>query len=191
TLAAVFAPIGFMTGRTGRLFTEFALTLAGAVIVSGFVALTLSPMMCSKLLREDGGHGRIYNFIESGLTALTSGYRRLLGLSLRVRPLVVAVGLIVAGASYFLFTGLQSELTPTEDRGFIIGIGIAPEGATVDYTDRYAKSMENIFAGVPEIQQYFMVVGFPVVNQVISFSLLDDWEARERSAKEIVDSLGG
>src|SRR3546814_13060817 len=91
TLAAVFAPIGFTEGRTGRLFSEFALTLAGAVLISGFVALTLSPMMCSVLLKEHEKHGRLYNLFESALTGMTNGYRALLGGVLKVRFLVVAV----------------------------------------------------------------------------------------------------
>ena len=190
TLAAVFAPIGFMTGRTGRLFTEFALTLAGAVIVSGFVALTLSPMMCSKLLSHGKRHGWIYNVIEGFIHGMTSGYRRLLALSLRARPAVVLAGLAVAAASYTLFTGLKSELTPTEDRGYVIGIAIAPEGATIDFTDKYAKRIEEILSRVPEVDKYFMVVGFPVVNQAISFSLLKPWESRTRRASDIVASLG-
>jgi multidrug efflux pump len=191
TLAAVFAPIGFMTGRTGRLFTEFALTLAGAVLVSGFVALSLSPMMCSKLLRAETTHGAVYNAIESVLRGMTNGYRRLLAVSLRMRPVVVVLGLAVAGTSWFLFNGLQSELTPTEDRGYMVGIAIAPEGATLDYTDRYAKRIEAIYASVPEVSRYFMVVGFPVVNQAIGFALFKPWEQRDRSVKDVVAAIGG
>jgi Cu/Ag efflux pump CusA len=89
TLAAVFAPIGFLTGTTGRLFTEFAWTLAGAVLVSGFVALTLTPMMCSKLLRHETRHGFVYRLIDGVLQGATRGYRAALGGALRVRPLVL------------------------------------------------------------------------------------------------------
>jgi multidrug efflux pump len=189
TLAAVYAPIGFQTGRTGRLFTEFALTLAGAVIVSGFVALSLSPMMCSKLLKRQDRHGWLYNVIERFLRALTDGYRAALKASLAMRPVVIVAGLIVAGASYLLFVGLKSELAPTEDRGAIVGIAIAPEGATIDYTDRYLRRMEGFLAEVPEVNRYFAVVGFPVVNQGLTFSLLRPWEDRERSTAEIAGSL--
>ena len=103
TLASVFAPLAFATGRTGRLFIEFALTLAGAVIVSGFVALTLTPMMCSVLLRHEAKHSRVYNLIESGLVALTSGYRRALSATLSHRWIVVLVWVAVAvlGAALF------------------------------------------------------------------------------------------
>ncbi|WP_207458315.1 efflux RND transporter permease subunit [Azospirillum sp. SYSU D00513] len=189
TLAAVYAPIGFMTGRTGRLFSEFALTLAGAVIVSGFVALTLSPMMCSKLLRHQTQHGRLYNAVEALLNGMTEGYRRLLRLSLRARPLVLLVGMAVAGASWVLFGGLKSELSPVEDRGTIIGIAIAPEGATLDYTERYGKMMEDIYRGVPVIEKFFQVTGFPVVNQGISFVRLKDWDEREEKQQQVTAQL--
>ncbi|WP_376961030.1 efflux RND transporter permease subunit [Azospirillum sp. A26] len=189
TLAAVYAPIGFMTGRTGRLFTEFALTLAGAVIVSGFVALTLSPMMCSKLLKHEAKHGLLYRAIERFLEGMTNGYRRLLRLSLRARPLVLLIGLGVAAASYFLFTGLKSELSPVEDRGTIVGIAIAPEGSTLDYTMGYAQRMEALFRQIPVLEKFFVVVGFPVVNQGIAFVRLIDWDEREVKQQAITAQL--
>ncbi|PGH56484.1 multidrug transporter AcrB [Azospirillum palustre] len=189
TLAAVYAPIGFMTGRTGRLFTEFALTLAGAVIVSGFVALTLSPMMCSKLLKHETKHGLLYRAIERFLEGMTDGYRRLLRLSLRARPLVLLIGLGVAAASYFLFTGLKSELSPVEDRGTIVGIAIAPEGSTLDYTMGYAQRMEALFRQIPVLEKFFVVVGFPVVNQGIAFVRLIDWDEREVKQQAITAQL--
>ena len=190
TLAAVYAPIGFMTGRTGKLFTEFALTLAGAVLVSGFVALSLSPMMCSKMLRHVEKHGVFYRVIERGIVLLTRGYRRALAATLEARWLVVLAGLLVAGSSYFLFTTLKSELAPIEDRGTIVAIGIAPEGSTLEFTDKYARQMEALFRQEPEIEQYFVVTGFPVVSQVISFCRLKDWDQRTRSQQEVVAELG-
>src|SRR3546814_13145806 len=102
-LCSVYAPAVFAPGRTGRLCTEFALTLAGTVLVSGFIALTLSPMMCAKLLKEHQKHGRLYLAIERGFDALTTGYVRTLGLVLKARPLVIVVAAGVAGAAYFLF----------------------------------------------------------------------------------------
>ena len=189
TLAAVYAPIGFMTGRTGRLFSEFALTLAGAVIVSGFVALTLSPMMCSKLLKHQTKHNAVYNLIEGFLNGMTNGYRSVLRLSLRVRPLVILVGVVVAGLSYTLFTGLKSELAPVEDRGTIVGIAIAPEGSTLDYTESYAKRMEALFRDIPVLEKFFVVVGFPVVNQGISFVRLVDWDQRDVKQQAITAQL--
>ena len=189
TLAAVYAPIGFMTGRTGRLFSEFALTLAGAVIVSGFVALTLSPMMCSKLLKHQTKHNALYNAIERLLNGLTNGYRSLLRLSLKARPLVLLVGAVVAGLSYTLFAGLKSELAPVEDRGTIVGIAIAPEGSTLDYTESYAKRMEDLFRQIPIVEKFFVVVGFPVVNQGISFVRLIDWDERDVKQQAITAQL--
>ncbi len=189
TLVAVYAPIAFMEGRTGRLFTEFALTLAGAVLVSGFVALTLSPMMCSKLLRHRTSHHPIYNFIEKGMIWMTDGYTRMLRWTLRANIAVILVALLVAGGAYFLFGMLKSELAPIEDRGTVVGVGIAPEGSTVAYTDKYARMMEDVFASVPEIERYFVVTGFPVVSQIISFSGLEDWEKRERKQQEIAAEM--
>ncbi|SOD95659.1 efflux RND transporter permease subunit [Caenispirillum bisanense] len=189
TLAAVYAPIGFMEGRTGRLFTEFALTLAGAVLVSGFVALTLSPMMCSKLLRHEKKHSVVYNAIEKIMVGMTEGYRRLLAWSLKVRWLVALVALGVAGSAWFLFGTLKSELAPTEDRGTIIGIGIAPEGSTLGFSDKYARQMEQVYASVPEAERYFVVTGFPVVSQIVSFIGLEDWETRDRKQQDIVKEM--
>ncbi len=189
TLASVYAPIGFMTGRTGKLFTEFAWALAGAVLVSGFVALSLSPMMCSKMLHHQEKHNVFYRVIERGIVGLTSGYRRALAATLGARWLVVLAGLLVAGSSYFLFTTLKSELAPTEDRGVFMGIGIAPEGSTLDFTDHYARQIEQIYKQVPEIEHYFVVTGYPVVSQMISFARLFDWEQRERKQQAISASL--
>ena len=189
TLAAVFMPVGFMTGKTGRLFTEFALTLAGTVLVSGFVALTLTPMMSAKILRPAKSHGAAYRAIEAGLAAITAGYRRTLTISLNARGLVVAVALIVAGASYFLFTALPSELAPVEDRGIVVTIGVGPEGATLDYTDRYARQMEGILKSVPEMDHYFMITGFPLVSQTLAFARLKPWDERDRKQQEIVREL--
>ncbi len=189
TLAAVYAPVAFAPGRTGTLFAEFALTLAGAVLVSGFVALTLSPMMCSRLLREHESHGAFYNTLERGLQALNRGYRRALEATLRVRPLVVLVALLVAGASYFLFVGLKSELAPIEDRGVLFTAGNAPEGSTVDFTARYAEEFEALLADIPEVRHYFVIVGSRAVTELISFSQLTPWEERERTQMEIVGEL--
>ena len=189
TLAAVYAPVAFAPGRTGTLFAEFALTLAGAVLVSGFVALTLSPMMCSRLLRDHETHGRLYNFLERGLDALNRGYRAALEATLRVRPLVVLVAVAVAGASWFLLTGLKSELAPIEDRGVLFTAGDAPQGSTIDFTARYAERFEEVLREVPEVQHYFTVAGSGSVTEIISFSQLVPWSERERTQMEIVRSI--
>ena len=140
TLAAVFAPIGFMQGTTGKLFTEFAWTLAGAVLVSGFVALTLTPMMCAVMLKphqHGQRHGRVYNLIEGFLNGLTYSYKHSLDRALRAWPLVLAVLLGAFVLCAWLFGGLRSELAPTEDTGTIVGVFNGPDGATIDYTARY------------------------------------------------------
>ncbi len=189
TLAAVYAPVAFMTGRTGKLFIEFALTLAGAVLVSGFVALTLSPMMCSVMLRHQTSHGRLYLWSEGVLQGMTAGYRQVLGWALRHRWVVLLAFILVAGASYGLLKALKSELAPVEDRGVVVGIFLGPEGATIDYTDRYARELEKIYANTKDIERYFVVGGNPVVSQGISFVGLIDWNQRTRKSVDIAKEL--
>ena len=189
TLAAVYAPVAFMTGRTGKLFVEFALTLAGAVIVSGFVALTLSPMMCSLLLKHETKHGRAYLAIERFLSALTDGYRRLLTASLRKRWIVLTLLVVVALSCVGLLRALKSELAPVEDRGIILGVFVGPEGATLDYTDKYARQLEGIYANTKDVERYFVVSGNPTVNQGISFIGLTDWSERARNSLAVVKEL--
>lgn len=190
TLAAVYAPIGFMSGTTGRLFTEFAWALAGAVLVSGFVALTLSPMMCARLLRHEARHSFLYNLVERALTGLTEGFRRALVAVLRARVVVILIGLVFAGSSYFVFGTLKPELSPVEDRGTIITFFVGPEGATINFMEKYARRIENILRTVPEAQGYFVVSGNPTVNQGISFTRLSYWDERSRKQQEIVKELG-
>ena len=189
TLAAVYAPVAFTPGRTGRLFMEFALTLAGAVLISGFVALTLTPMMSSKLLRHQESHGRIFRIIEGGITGLERGYGRLLERALRMRFLVIAVALAVACGGAFYFTLLKSELSPVEDRGTVRISGTAPEGSTLAYTQRYAGQVESLIDSVPEIRSVLIISGQPDVTQFMGFGRLEDWSDRERKQQEIVSSL--
>ena len=189
TLAAVYVPLAFSTGRTGKLFVEFALTLAGAVLVSGFTALTLSPMMASKLLRRETRHGRFYRAGERVLGWIDRSYRRVLTASLRARWVVVIVAAVVFAGALGLFKLLPSELAPQEDQGFIIGFGVAPEGSTPEYTDRYAKQMESMFAQIPQVQQYFQIVGFPSVTNTIGFVMLKDWDQREVSTADVQGQL--
>ncbi|MBB1486634.1 efflux RND transporter permease subunit [Oceanospirillum sediminis] len=192
TLAAVFTPIAFTEGRTGKLFAEFALTLAGAVLVSGFVALTLSPMMCSRLLKHKENPGWFYRTGERMLEALENTYRRSLHLTLKVRPLVLLIGLGCMFGLYHTFTQLNSELSPTEDRGTIIGFGIGPEGSTTEFLDQYSSQIENIFSGVPEVERYFVITGlFPTESNIIAFAGLQDWEQRQRGSQQIAGALGG
>jgi len=190
TLATVFAPLSLATGRTGQLFVEFALTLAGAVLISGFVALTLSPMMCSRLLRHEVRHGALYNTIEGAIRGLTGAYRRTLGTLLTARFLVLLAVPAAAGVAWALFASLPSELAPLEDRGFLMGIAIGPDGATIDSTDASVRRMEEIYQSVPEQARYFAVAGVPVVSQAISFLRLKPWQERQRRSYEIAGELG-
>ncbi|MBW8305833.1 MAG: efflux RND transporter permease subunit [Thiobacillus sp.] len=195
TLVAVFAPLAFAEGNTGKLFTEFALTVAAAVLVSGFVALTLTPMMASRMLRHETRHGALFNFGERMLNGLNHGYTR--GVSRVVQhPLIVtAVFVLVAVAAFGLLKSLKSELAPTEDRGFFIGFMLAPEGSTLQYTDQYARQLEGIYQNVPEVNTAFVVVAPGLerpnpVNTSLSFVMLKPWEERSRSQMEITESLG-
>lgn len=190
TLAAVYAPVAFAPGRTGKLFAEFALTLAGAVLVSGFVALTLSPMMCSRMLHENEQHGRLYHLSEQAFLGLARGYRRLLAATLRVTPVVIVIAAAAAGAAYFLFTNLKSELAPIEDRGVLFTAGLAPEGSTIDFTSRYVGDFETMLKRIPEVQHSFVIVGSRAVNELISFSQLIPWEQRSRTQMEILSGMG-
>lgn len=189
TLAAVYAPLAFTPGRTGRLFAEFALALAGAVVVSGFVALTLSPMMCSKLLRHVEKPGRFDRFMESVLTRMNSGYDRALSRSLNVRWLVVAVMLASAAGSFWLLQGTRSELAPMEDRGVVLANINGPDGATLAYTRRYAEAIEKMAMAQPEFDRIFTIVGNPSVAQGSVVMRGKAWEERERTTMEIAGKM--
>ncbi|MEH0295901.1 efflux RND transporter permease subunit [Agrobacterium sp. CCNWLW71] len=189
TLAAVYAPVAFAAGRTGKLFLEFSLTLAGAVIISGLVALTLTPMMCSKLLKHQEKQGRISAFIERRLMGMESGYRRLLTASLRIRPIIACVAVIVAAGSVFFYLELPQELAPVEDRGVIRVLGTAPEGATLAYTERYSRQVEDILKPYSEVGSIQAINGMPEVNRFIIMGRLKDWDERGRSQQELVAEL--
>ncbi|MCW7540378.1 efflux RND transporter permease subunit [Aquabacterium sp. A7-Y] len=189
TLAAVYAPLAFTPGRTGRLFVEFALTLAGAVVVSGFVALTLSPMMCSKLLRHNPSPSRFDRWMERCLDRVTDGYEAALGWTLARRWLVVLLMALCAGASWWLFKTTQSELAPMEDRGTVLVNVNAPDGSTLAYTEKYMREIERIGSAHPEFDRIFIVSGNPSVSQGVSFLRTVDWEERERSAMDLAREL--
>ncbi|MGQ3002239.1 MAG: efflux RND transporter permease subunit [Hydrogenophaga sp.] len=189
TLAAVYAPLAFTPGRTGRLFAEFALALAGAVVVSGFVALTLSPMLCSKLLRHNPNPGRFDRGMERVLNAVTRGFSRVLGASLRVRWLVVAVMAGSALASAWMLQTMRQELAPIEDRGVILANINGPDGATLAYTRKYAEAIENIAQDYPEFDRIFVNVGNPSVAQGVVFMRALPWEERERSTQRIAREI--
>ncbi len=189
TLAAVYLPFAFSTGRSGKLFIEFALTLAGAVIVSGFTALTLSPMMCSKLLRHEPRHGAMFAFGERLLRGLDRGYHDLLDRLLSRQWVVLGAAAGIIAAMTALFLSLPEELAPTEDQGVLLGFGSAPEGSTIEYSDRYAQQMEGYLEEVPERIRHFGFTGFNGVTNIIAFVGLQDWSERERTSQQIAQSL--
>lgn len=206
TLVAVFVPLAFTPGRTGRLFVEFALALAGAVVVSGFVALTLTPMMCSKLLRHQARHGAVYNAIESFLLALNRGYESALHWLLEPRRAGLKLGrgiwfdtnrwvagtvaIALVGATALLFANIKRELAPLEDRGTILAVFNGPEGATVDFTARYGLQLEQIALANPAFDRVFMFAGSPSPNQGTAFLRMPPWDERSVHARDLARQLG-
>jgi multidrug efflux pump len=193
TLAAVFTPLSFAQGNTGKLMTEFALTVATSVIVSGFVALSLVPMMCSKLLKHE--HSWVYSKTEPFFQGMTNGYRALLSATLRHRWVIGVVFITVLGVMSWLFMQLKSELSPEEDRSLFLAFVIAPEGSSMQYTDSYMHAVEEIAKGVPEIDTMFAVVAPGLerpnpVNLGIAFAVLKPWGERKRSQQQITKELG-
>ena len=189
TLAAVYAPLAFTPGRTGRLFAEFALALAGAVVVSGFVALTLSPMLSSRLLRHNPNPGRFDRFMERVLVGMTNAYSSVLAMALRARWVVVAVMVASAVGSWLLLQSTKQELAPLEDRGVILANINGPDGATLAYTRRYAEAIERIGREYPEFDRIFANIGNPTVAQGSVFLRATPWEERSRTTQEIAREL--
>jgi len=189
TLAAVYAPLAFTPGRTGRLFIEFALALAGAVVVSGFIALTLSPMMCSQLLRHNAKPWFFDRWMEKVLTGISDGYERLLRRVLGMRWVVLLVMAGVGLAIWAILPGMKRELAPLEDRGVILNVINAPDGATLEYTEKYANAIERIGAPYPEFDRIFTVTGNPTVSQSNVFFRAIDWEQRKRTTLEMAREM--
>ncbi|MCX7262673.1 MAG: efflux RND transporter permease subunit, partial [Burkholderiales bacterium] len=192
TLVAVFAPLAFTPGRTGKLFSEFALALAGAVLVSGFVALTLSPMMSSLLLKHNPNPNRFDRFMEFLLTGLSKGYERLLRFVLRkARWLVVLIMASCGVGIALVYPTMKQELSPLEDRGTVLATVTAPDGATLDYTDKYAKMLERIGSSYPEFDRIFANLGNPTVAQGSVIYRAVDWDERKRTTLEIAREMQG
>jgi multidrug efflux pump len=189
TLVAVYVPLAFAPGRTGRLFTEFALALAGAVLVSGLVALTLSPMMSSVLLRHNPNPWWFDRFMESMLEGLTRGYAKLLAWTLRVRWLVVLVMIGSGVVSWWVLSDIKRELSPLEDRGVVLVQMNAPDGATLDYTNRYARAIEKVGDNYPEFDRVFSTIGNPTVAQGNVFFRATPWEERKRTTQEMAREM--
>jgi multidrug efflux pump len=189
TLAAVFAPLAFTPGRTGRLFVEFALALAGAVLVSGFVALTLTPMMCSKLLRHNPQPNAFDRGMERVLVALTNSYAGALRWMLGQRWIVLIVMAASGAGSWYLYTTTKSELAPMEDRGVIVASVSGPDGATLEYTARYMRAIERIGMDVKELDRVFIVSGNPSVAQGSAVMRTVDWDERSKSTQQIAREM--
>ncbi len=191
TLAAVFAPLAFTPGRTGKLFGEFALALAGAVIVSGFVALTLAPMLSAKLLRHNPNPSWFDRNMERWLTALSNAYESLLRTVLtRARWVVVLVMLASGAGIAYIYPTMKQELAPLEDRGTILATINAPDGSTLEFTDRYARVLERIGQSYPEFDRIFASMGNPTVGQGSVIYRAKDWDERERTTLQIAREMG-
>lgn len=202
TLVAVYAPLAFTPGRTGRLFAEFALALAGAVLISGIIALTLSPMLCSVLLKHNPTPNRFDRFMERSLTGLSNGYARALrwtltarargawGVVLQARSLVLLVMLGCSVLLVWLYPRIPSELAPMEDRGTLQLRMTAPDGASLEYTDSYARKAEELAKKYPEFDTVFANIGNPsVVNGNVMLRTVD-WAERSRSVNDLSSDIG-
>lgn len=192
TLAAVFAPIGFTSGFTSILFKEFAFTLAGTVIISGFIALTLSPMMCSKIMRTSQKENYLEHKIDSYLTKLTSFYQKLLQKVLvnKLNIIFVLLAVFVMGLIFLKPLSAESTLTPTEDQGIVIGMAVGPTASNIAYTQKYTSLLPDIYKNIPELTRYAVINGRPGgENHAMTFVSLKDWGERERSAQEIQQQL--
>lgn len=186
TLAAVYAPIGFLTGLTGALFKEFALTLAGAVIISGIVALTLSPMMCAVLLRHEENPSGLAHRLDVLFDGLKVRYQRLLHGTLNSRPVVLVFAVIVLCLIPVLLMFTRNELAPDEDQGVIFMMSNAPQTANLDYLNAYTDEFTPLFKTFPEYYSSFQINGFNGVQSGIGGFLLKPWNERERTQMELL-----
>src|SRR5690554_4208343 len=195
TLVAVYLPIGFQGGLTGILFTEFAFTLAGSVLLSGVIALTLSPMMSAKILKPHGagGKGRLEAWLDRKFDALQAGYMRRLHGTLETKSVVAAFGAIVLVSCVFLYATAPKEPAPLEDEGFIFAISQADPTATLDYVERYTDEMSRIAQGIPEVQDYFLFnggfggTGGGASPMAMAGFVLKPWSERGRSTKQVLE----
>ncbi len=193
-LVAVFTPLAFLQGTAGRLFNEFAIAIAGAVVVSSFVALTLTPMLSSRILRVPQSHGRLFNAFERAFMAVADGYRMSLAVAVRHRLFVVVGAAVTVGLAVVLFRSLEREFLPQEDRGYIFTATVGPEGASLEYMDGYQRQVEDIMGRTEGVASYFSIVGRSPgfresVNGGFIFTRLDDWQERERSVQDILGEM--
>jgi multidrug efflux pump len=189
-LLAVFSPLLFLTGATGRLFTEFGMAVGGAVLISGVVALTLTPMLSAKILRVSHRESWFQRVVGAVLDGITARYGRTLAAAVKRPFLVIAGGAGLSAAAVALFFALQREFVPPDDRGFFFTFVVAPEGATVEYTDGYVRQLEAIIHRTKGVRSSFAVVGFdgPPSSGVVG-PILEDWDKRDRSAQDIINEV--
>jgi multidrug efflux pump len=189
-LVAVFSPLLFLTGITGRLFNEFGVAVGGSVLISGLVALTLTPMLSAKILRVSTRESAFHKAVHKVLTSISNAYVRLLSGSLRRPSIVIAGGVLITASAVLLYNALEREFVPADDRGFFFTFVIAPEGASVQYTDEYLKQIEAIAARTKDIRSSFSFVGFGGSPSSGFFgAILTDREERDRSAQEIINEV--
>jgi multidrug efflux pump len=188
-LIAVYVPIGFQGGLTGALFTEFAFTLAGAVAVSGIVALTLSPMMCARFFNEHQDEGKFVKFIDRTFEKVHNGYLRVLHRLLETWAVLIVMGVILTALLGVMFAMSQSELAPEEDQGIVLAQVVGAPTATSDQMQAYAKEIFEISKSMPEYDQMFQITGVPTTNAGIGGVLFKPWDKRKRSAHEIQQDL--
>jgi len=184
TLAAVYAPIGFLGGVTGALFREFAFTLAGSVIVSGVIALTLSPMLCSVLLKS-ADEGRFARLVNRVFGAVTRWYGRKLDRSLDYRPITALFAVTILGLVGFLYMHTSQELAPQEDQGIVFAITKAPKYANIDYIDFYGDKLDKAYQKFPETDLRFILNGITGPQGGFAGMLLKPWNERKRSAQQL------
>ncbi|HHZ4597868.1 TPA: efflux RND transporter permease subunit [Legionella pneumophila] len=177
TLAAVYAPIGFMSGLTGALFKEFAFTLASAVIISGIIALTLSPMMCSKILSEEATSGKFAIFLDEFFNKLKRVYQNALHSILDTREIMLLLAGVVILMLPYLYSNTAAETAPDEDQGFFFVLATAPQYATLNYIEAFTKPFDAIYKSFPETENYFTVN----TSQPISGMVLKPWDQRKKS----------
>ncbi|MEE4716629.1 multidrug efflux RND transporter permease subunit [Pseudomonas alliivorans] len=189
TLAAVYAPIGFLEGLTGALFREFALTLAGAVIISGIVALTLSPMMCAMLLRREENPSGLAHRLDQVFERLKVRYRRILHATLNTRPVVVVFAIIVLCLIPVLLMFTKSELAPDEDQGIIFMMATSPQTTNLNYINAYTERFVALFKAFPEYYSSFQINGFNGVQTGVGGFLLKPWNERTRTQMEILPEV--
>src|ERR1700722_16852954 len=191
TLAAVYAPIGFLGGVTGTLFREFAFTLAGAVIISGIVAVTLSPMMCSLFLRHGASDRGFARLLDRGFNGLANWYGRRLERTLDFRAVTALFAIAVFVALGFMYLNTKKELAPEEDQGVLFALTKAPQYSNLDYQDAYGAQLAKALTSFPEAELRFVLNGRLGPNQGIAGMILKPWDERTRSAQQIKPLLQG